>query len=164
MDDVEKISKGVNPYSDEPIDEDALYNDDRFTDAICRMYEKYKMSDTKNPNHSGEGWTEGEDEPYLEDYWVSEGDEKCDEIAEELQELEIDYRTLLSEIVRSNQNEEKTIQRSCDNCKLYKNDSCAGLNGPCEDYQYAPIITEEEKKNWPTEMGPYVTGYGRRKR
>lgn len=53
-------------------------------------------------------------------------------------------------------------ERSCYNCKLYKNGTCSGLNGPCNDYQHSPIITEEEKKTWPTEMGPYVTGYGPR--
>ena len=54
--------------------------------------------------------------------------------------------------------------RLLNNCKLYRKEECAGLNGLCDDYEFAPTIPKEEVDNWPTEMGPYVTGYGRRRR
>ena len=59
---------------------------------------------------------------------------------------------------------DEEIERSCNNCKLYIKEDCSGLNGLCDDYEYAPVITEDEKRNWPTEMGPYVTGYGSRRK
>ena len=62
------------------------------------------------------------------------------------------------------QKKEEIIERSCNNCKLYRKEECAGLNGLCDDYEFAPTIPKEEVDNWPTEMGPYVTGYGRRRR
>lgn len=59
------------------------------------------------------------------------------------------------------QNEQGTEPRSCYNCKLYRKEECGGINGLCDDYEYAPTTSEEELNSWPTEMGPYVTGYGR---
>ena len=60
---------------------------------------------------------------------------------------------------------EEEIKRSCKNCKLYIKEDCAGLNGLCSDYEYAPVISEEERKAWPAEMkGPYGKGYGRNRR
>ena len=41
-------------------------------------------------------------------------------------------------------------KKSCDNCKLYRNNSCGGINGPCNNYEYAPTYTDEEKEQLPT--------------
>ena len=60
--------------------------------------------------------------------------------------------------------EQSSFKKSCNNCKCYLKGDCAGMKGLCDDYEYAPHISEEEKKRWPVEMGPYVTGYGTRKR
>lgn len=59
---------------------------------------------------------------------------------------------------------EPEFVKMCDNCKLYRIGDCGGIGGPCEFYQYAPTTSEEELKSWPTDMGPYVTGYGNKYR
>lgn len=60
---------------------------------------------------------------------------------------------------------EQEIKRSCNNCKLYIKGDCAGINGPCDDYEYAPVISDEEKKTWPASMqGPYGRNYGQNRR
>ena len=57
---------------------------------------------------------------------------------------------------RTIHDKEESNKISCKNCKLYKNESCSGVDGPCNDYEHTPIITDEEKKAWPTSMqGPY---------
>jgi hypothetical protein len=33
----------------------------------------------------------------------------------------------------------------------------------CSYYEYAPTISKEELESWPTEMGPYTTGYKNKK-
>lgn len=58
----------------------------------------------------------------------------------------------------------QSAEKSCLNCRSYLKEDCAGLNGPCDEYEGVPFISEEEKKTWPTEMGPYVTGYGNRRK
>lgn len=60
---------------------------------------------------------------------------------------------------------EESTERSCNNCKLYIKGDCAGINGPCDDYEYAPVISDEEKKTWPASMqGPYGRNYGQNRR
>ena len=60
---------------------------------------------------------------------------------------------------------EQEIKRSCKNCKLSIKGDCAGLQGLCADYEYAPIISDEEKKSWPASMqGPYGRNYGQNRR
>ena len=42
--------------------------------------------------------------------------------------------------------------RNCDNCRLKRNGECFGKNNICQDYKYAPAITEEQARAWPKEM------------
>ena len=80
----------------------------------------------------------------------------ADDTTEMLQPVKAEHRVI--------QDKEKRQKKSCKNCKLYKNETCAGLNGPCDDYEHAPIITDEEKKSWPASMqGPYSTWYRSKK-
>jgi len=58
----------------------------------------------------------------------------------------------------------RAIKKSCDNCKLYRNENCAGLRGMCEDYIYAPTTSEEELENWPDRWGPYASGFIERRK
>lgn len=43
-------------------------------------------------------------------------------------------------------------RRSCNNCRLKRNGECFGKNKICQDYKYAPVITEEQARVWPKEM------------
>lgn len=94
-------------------------------------------------------------------YWdlIESGEEATENVG--VNHIE-DNRQLMANEVPSSRNDNNS--RSCYNCKLYRKEECAGLNGLCDDYEYAPTIPKEEVENWPTEMGPYVTGYGKRRR
>ena len=41
-------------------------------------------------------------------------------------------------------------EKSCETCKNYRNNNCAGLK-LCEDYEYAPTFTSDETSHWPKE-------------
>ena len=43
-------------------------------------------------------------------------------------------------------------EKSCNNCRLKRNGECFGKNKICQDYKYAPVITEEQARAWPKEM------------
>lgn len=49
-------------------------------------------------------------------------------------------------------------ERSCDNCRLKRRGECFGSKSVCQDYKYAPTMTEEQEKAWPKEMR-YRTEY-----
>ncbi len=49
-------------------------------------------------------------------------------------------------------------ERSCDNCRLKRRGECFGAKSVCQDYKYAPTMTEEQAKAWPKEMR-YRTNY-----
>jgi len=49
-------------------------------------------------------------------------------------------------------------ERSCDNCRLKRRGECFGGKSVCQDYKYAPTMTEEQEKAWPKEMR-YRTEY-----
>ncbi len=48
--------------------------------------------------------------------------------------------------------EENKLEKGCKNCFLYKSQECSGICGICEDYRYAPEISNAEKSYWP-QMG-----------
>lgn len=124
---------------------------ERSSGAIQRRLEKYHLL---NANEGDKG---DEDDQFVPE----DGSHKN----EDSPEISVEEMALLSELRNPTAKAPKKEKRSCDNCKLYLNESCGGLKGMCEDYEYAPVITEEEKKAWPTEMkGPYGKNYGRNRR
>lgn len=64
----------------------------------------------------------------------------------------------------SRRKEEANRKPTCDDCVLYRREDCAGIGGLCKDFVQAPYISQEERDSWPTEMGPYVTGYSPKNR
>ena len=44
---------------------------------------------------------------------------------------------------------ENKLEKNCKNCFLYKSQECNGICGLCEDYKYAPEISNDEKFYWP---------------
>lgn len=59
-------------------------------------------------------------------------------------------------------NEKVDKGRTCDNCMEQKKGNCFGKLKICDEFRYSPMITQEEKGNWPTIMdASYYRYYSR---
>lgn len=125
---------------------------DRFIDEI-RKYKKESNKEATYKKHKQSGSQEGRSR-----------ERTADELSKEVKTVTTQVSQPLKGEQIVVQVKEESTKRSCYNCKLYRRGDCSGLKGLCGDYEYAPTISKEELDSWPTEMGPYVTGYGSRRK
>ncbi len=123
---IDKLSNGINPITNKPVDKNETITDDR----IVRCFEYVSA--------------------YLDEL-IS-----LKKLIEENKKAYTTKKKEVVSAYAENNHSAQTITanstKACNTCRHSKNGSCSGIGRVCSDYEKAFSFTEEQKQNWPKEM------------